>query len=212
MAPSPEERGVPSPLVTLPGAWRTSGARSEVRRGPVGNARQNGSAVVEFALVAALAVAIALAVSQFALFLFERNVVMGSLSEGARVAASSGRTVVDGERSARKLMRESLGGRLAVAVAVRGDLEGGMVVLRADGTLPSLVPGVPGLRVHLGATMHKEEELAERSPDRTAVGEEPVGVDPGGSGESFALGGAVVGRHRVASLGPRRLDRGGEDR
>jgi hypothetical protein len=205
-----------------------------VQRGPVGNARQNGSTVVEFALVAPLAVAIALAVAQFALFLFERNVVMGSLSEGARVAASSGRTVVDGERSARKLMRESLGGRLAMAVAVRGDLEGGMVVLRADGTLPSLVPGVPGLRVHLGATMHKEEELRELSPDPTAVGEDlvrvdrtaakdPASLDRGdavaGSGAELAdpsggppVGGAVVTRHRVASLGQRRLDRGGEDR
>jgi hypothetical protein len=153
---------------------------------------------VEFALVAPLAVAIALAVAQFALFLFERNVVMGSLSEGARVAASSGRTLVDGERSARKLMRESLGGPLAVAVAVRGDVEGGMVELRADGTLPSLVPGVPGLRVHLGATMHKEEGLAALNPERTAGSEDtsgveatpredPAGVDPTGGEDPTGL-------------------------
>jgi hypothetical protein len=140
---------------------------------------------VEFALVAPLALAIALAVAQFALFLFERNVVMGSLSEGTRVAASSGRTVVDGERAARNLLRESLGGGLAVAVPVRGAIEDGIVVLHAEGTLPSFVPGVPGLKVRLGATMHKEEELsgpgAVRAPSEglpVEVGDE--GPDVGG--------------------------------
>ena len=100
----------------------------------------------------------------------ESESVMGSLSEGARVAASSGRSVVDGERAARNLMRESLGGRLAVTVAVQGDVEGGIVALRAEGTLPSFVPGVPGLRVHLGATMHKEEELTAPTAEGRAWG------------------------------------------
>ena len=35
----------------------------------------------------------------------------------------------------------------------------GLVVLRADGTLPSFVPGVPGLPVHMTAQMHEEESL-----------------------------------------------------
>jgi TadE-like protein len=148
------------------------------RRRALGLGGERGSAVVEFALVAPLAVAIALAVSQFALFLFERNVVMGSLSEGARVAASSGRTLTDGERAARRLIGESLGGRLAAAVRVRGDVEGGIVALRAEGTLPSIVPGVPGLRVHLGATMHKEEELAGLDPEGDVAVRNPAAVEP----------------------------------
>ena len=149
----------------------------------MGPGGENGSAVVEFALVAPLAVAIALAVAQFALFLFERNVVMGSLSEGARVAASSGRTLTDGERTARRLMDESLGGRLAVAVGVRGEVEGGIVALRAEGTLPSIVPGAPGLRVRLGATMHKEEELAGLDPESSVAVRNPAPVElPRGSG------------------------------
>jgi hypothetical protein len=115
--------------------------------------------VVEFALVAPLAIMVGLAVAQFALLLYVRNVVMGSLSEGARVAATSGRTIADGQRAAGNLLREALGGRIAATVPVRGAVEGGLVVLRTDATLPSFVPGLPGLDVHITAAMHKEEDL-----------------------------------------------------
>lgn len=126
--------------------------------------------MVEFALVAPLAVLLALAVAQFALFLYERNVVMGSLSEGARVAAASGRTVLDGERAAGNLLREALGGRIAAVVPIRGGVESGLVVLRADATLPSFVPGVPGLEVHMTAAMHKEEGLGVQDAPQVAPG------------------------------------------
>jgi Flp pilus assembly protein TadG len=115
--------------------------------------------VVEFALVTPLAVMVALAVAQLALFLYERNVVMGSLSEGARVAAAEGRTIADGERAARDLLRQSLGGRVAGEVPVHGVVEGDLVIVRAEGVLPSFMPVVPGLNVSMTASMHKEERL-----------------------------------------------------
>jgi hypothetical protein len=118
-----------------------------------------GSAVVEFVLVTVVAVGVALAVAQLGLFLWERNALMGSLSEGARVAASEGRTVGEGRRVAGELWRRSVGRRVAGAVSVEGAEVGGMVVLRAEGTLPSLVPGVPGLPVRMVARMSKEERL-----------------------------------------------------
>jgi Flp pilus assembly protein TadG len=121
--------------------------------------RERGSAVVEFALLMPLAVLVALAVAQLALFLYERNMVMGSLSEGARVAAAEGRTVADGERAADALLRQSLGGRLAAGVPVRGSVENGLVVMRAEGVLASLLPVVPGLDLTMAASMHKEELL-----------------------------------------------------
>ncbi len=117
--------------------------------------------MVEFALVMPLVLVLALAVAQLALFLYERNVVMGSLSEGARVAAAEGRTVADGERAAGALLRQSLGGRVAAAVPVHGAVEGGLVVMRTDGVLPSLLPVVPGLEVSMAASMHKEELLRQ---------------------------------------------------
>jgi Flp pilus assembly protein TadG len=115
--------------------------------------------VVEFALLMPLALLVALAVAQLALFLYERNVVMGALSEGARMAAVEGRTVADGERAAGALLRQSLGGRLAAGVPVQGSVESGLVVMRAEAVLPSLMPVVPGLEVSMAASMHKEELL-----------------------------------------------------
>jgi hypothetical protein len=115
--------------------------------------------VVEFAMVAPLAIVVTLAVAQFALFLYERNVVMGSLSEGARVAASTGRSISDGQLAAARLLRESLGDRFARAVVVQGAVEDGLAVLRTDAALPSFVPGLSGLRIHMTASMHREDDL-----------------------------------------------------
>jgi hypothetical protein len=115
--------------------------------------------VVEFVLVSAVAVVLALSLAQLGLFLWERNALMGSLSEGVRVAATEGRTVADGRRVAAELLRRSTGGRVADAVPIDGVEAGGLVVLRAEGTLPSFVPGVPGLPVRMTARMHEEEAL-----------------------------------------------------
>jgi Flp pilus assembly protein TadG len=127
-------------------------------RGDV-EAAEGGAAVVEFVLVSALAVLLAMSLAQLGLFLWERNALMGSLSEGARVAATQGRTVADGQRVAAELLRRSTGGRVADAVPIDGTEATGMVVLRAEGTLPSFVPGVPGLPVRMTARMHEEETL-----------------------------------------------------
>jgi Flp pilus assembly protein TadG len=120
---------------------------------------ERGSAVVEFALVAAVAVSLTLGVVQFALFLYERNVVMGAVAEGARVAASYGRGVADGERVAGTLVRQAVGDRVAATVRIEGATAGDLVVFRAAGELPSFVPGLPGLPVRMSAAMHEEERL-----------------------------------------------------
>ena len=124
-----------------------------------GRATEGGAAVVEFVLVTVVAVVLAVSLAQLGLFLWERNALMGSLSEGARVAATEGRTVADGRRLATELLRRSAGGRVAGAVPIEGAEAGGMVVLSARGTLPSFVPGVPGLPVRMTARMHQEEAL-----------------------------------------------------
>ena len=126
---------------------------------PGSRAGQRGSAVVEFVLVAVVAVVLALALAQLGLFLWERNALVGSLSEGARVAASEGRTVADGKRVAAELLRRAAGGRVASAVPIEGTEANGLVELRAEGTLPSFVPGVPGLPVRMTARMREEEAL-----------------------------------------------------
>ena len=122
-------------------------------------ARERGSAVVEFVLVSVVAVALAMSLAQLGLFLWERNALMGSLSEGARVGATEGRTAADGQRLATELLRRSAGGRVASEVPIQGVETGGQVVLSAEGTLPSFVPGVPGLPVRMTARMHQEEAV-----------------------------------------------------
>jgi Flp pilus assembly protein TadG len=122
-------------------------------------AAEGGAAVVEFVLVSAVAVVLTMALAQLGLFLWERNALMGSLSEGARVAATEDRTVDDGRRVASELLRRSAGARVADAVLIHGTDTAGVVVLRAEGTLPSFVPGVPGLPVRMTARMHEEEAL-----------------------------------------------------
>ena len=124
-----------------------------------GRASEGGAAMVEFVLVTVVAVVLALSLAQLGLFLWERNALMGSLSEGARVAATEGRTVADGRRLATELLRRSAGGQVAGAVPIQGDETGGVVVLSAEGTLPSFVPGVPGLPVRMTARMHEEQAL-----------------------------------------------------
>ena len=177
------------------GHWRAGRSRG---RKPI-RSREDGSAVVEFALVAPLAIMVALAVAQFALFLYERNVVMGSLSEGARVAATSGRTIADGQRAANNLLQEALGGRIAARVPVRGAMENGLVVLRADATLPSFVPALPGLEVHMTAAMHKEEDLGllvatrVRAP-RAGAAAQDGSLGGGPAARASASGGAAAGR------------------
>jgi Flp pilus assembly protein TadG len=128
-------------------------------RGARDPATEGGAAVVEFVLVSLVAVVLAMSLAQLGLFLWERNALMGSLSEGARVAATEGRTVADGRRLATELLRRSAGGRVASAVPIEGVEAGGVVVLSAEGTLPSFVPGVPGLPVRMRARMHEEGGL-----------------------------------------------------
>src|SRR4029450_680390 len=122
-------------------------------------AAEAGAAVVEFVLVSLVAVVLAMSLAQLGLFLWERNALMGSLSEGARGAATEGRTGgggtgADGRRRATELLRRSAGGRVAGAVPIQGVEAGGVVVLSAEGTLPSFVPGGPGLPGRVTARMH----------------------------------------------------------
>src|SRR4029450_1386532 len=100
-------------------------------------AAEAGAAGVEFVLVSLVAVVLAMSLAQLGLFLWERNALMGSLSEGARVAATEGRTVADGRRLATELLRRSAGGRVASAVPIQGVEAGGGGGLAAGGELPA---------------------------------------------------------------------------
>ena len=114
--------------------------------------------MAEFSLVAALALTITLALLQLAIYLYQRNVVMTALSEGARVAATSGRDPADGRKATCTLLGQAIGDRCErIQVTVRE--HDGLIVLTAAGTLPGYLPMVPDLPIRLSAVMHDEDEL-----------------------------------------------------
>ena len=86
---------------------------------------------------------------------------IGVIGEGTcskRTAALARRVGAAVGRAGAVLLSGGRGG--VMEAASRGAAEvGGVVVLRAEGTLPSFVPGVPGLPVRMVARMSKEEGL-----------------------------------------------------
>jgi hypothetical protein len=162
-----------------------------------------------------VAVALALAVAQLGLFPWERNVLLGSLSEGARVAATYGRGVGDGERAAGTLVRQAVGGRLAAAVRVAGREEGDLVVF-----LALLVPLVYAMVVmadvqramlatsgaarevgRVYVTAASREEAGVRAKRAYAEVLASYGLRPGRSGDRLALSAACPGRGSAACAG-----------
>lgn len=70
----------------------------------------DGNALVEFVLVSALVIALAMGVIQLALTLHARNMMISAASEGARLAATNDRGPQDGIERTQWLLSESLGG------------------------------------------------------------------------------------------------------
>jgi hypothetical protein len=125
---------------------------------------EDGNAVVEFTLVGTIVVLLVLSVAQVAVYLWQRNVLMGSLSEGARVGAAQGRTPAEGQQRAAALIREA-GGRGLAGLQITGSEQGDLVVIQAQGELrPVMLPLFPTVPVQMTASMHKEESLVGRVP------------------------------------------------
>lgn len=127
-----------------------------------GHAAERGMAAVEFSLLAAPVVLVMLLVAQMALLLYQRNVVLTAVAEAARVAATAGRGPADGRAAACRLLATTIGDR-CTTLRLSVVEEGPFVVARAGGTLPSAISGL-GLRVHLTARMHDEDDLAHAPP------------------------------------------------
>ncbi len=102
--------------------------------------RERGSAVVEFALVAPLLVAVALAVMQIALTLHVRSTLTAAAAEGARVAALAGSQLSTGERRARELLDGNLAASVVSSVHATRLVEHGIVMtrVRIEARLPLL--------------------------------------------------------------------------
>jgi Flp pilus assembly protein TadG len=86
----------------------------------------DGSAVVEFTLVAILLTVLFLGVLQLGLALHVRNTLTASAAEGARYAANADREPQDGVAVTRQLIRESLADSFARDVTSGSEIVGGV--------------------------------------------------------------------------------------
>jgi Flp pilus assembly protein TadG len=102
--------------------------------------RARGSAVADFALVAALLTLLFVAVVQVAVVLHVRNTLVDCASEGARYGALADRTPEAGAQRARELITADLSARFARDVAAGRERFAGLdtVVVRVRAPLPVL--------------------------------------------------------------------------
>lgn len=103
-------------------------------------ADDRGSAVVGFALIAPLLLALALAVVQVALTMHVRTTLVSAATEGARAAATAGSTAAIGEHRTRMLLERTLAGELVESVDVRAEVHRGarLVAVEVGARLPLL--------------------------------------------------------------------------
>lgn len=97
-----------------------------------------GSAVVEFALVVPLLLALALAVLQVALVLHVRATLTSAAAEGARAAALAGADPSAGVRRARYLLSQNVASSIVTGVTARSTRIDGLPVIavQIDATVP----------------------------------------------------------------------------
>jgi hypothetical protein len=134
-------------------------APPQARRRPLPRSPLCGATLPEFALTFPLLLLVLLAVLQFALVVHARQVVTAAAQEGARVAATEGRTPQEGEAYAAALLRAGLGApaaTFAIAVAYEPP-SGDTTIASISGTYPLTVP-LPGGGVPLRATARMRTE------------------------------------------------------
>jgi Flp pilus assembly protein TadG len=119
---------------------------------------EDGSAVAEFVLVAALVLALFLGVVQVALALHVRALVVDAAAEGARVAARADRDLGAGTQRTRALLGTSLGARYGQDVAARHTMWDGLPVVEVTVRAPLPVVGILGPTGALTARGHALEE------------------------------------------------------
>lgn len=98
--------------------------------------RQDGSAVVDFVLVAVLVSVLAAGLLQLGLALHVRNTLTWAASEGARAGARVGASPDAGAQRCRELIAASLSPAYAEDVRVTRTLDGGVAVVEVQVTAP----------------------------------------------------------------------------
>ena len=106
--------------------------------------RDDGSAAVDFVLVAGLTTVLFMAVVQLTLGLHVRNTLVDCAGEGARYAARADRSLADGEQRTRELIATALAPSFAGEVSARVVVRGGVDVVEVQVRAPLPVIGLIG--------------------------------------------------------------------
>jgi Flp pilus assembly protein TadG len=124
-------------------------------------ARDDGSAVAEFTLVAALLTVLTLSVLQLGIALHVRNTVHDAAAEGARFGALADNTPADGVARTRVLIAEAIGSGYAGDVTVSTGAWNGhpVVTVTVRTTLPVL--GLIGVERALEVSGHAPVETLD---------------------------------------------------
>ena len=111
---------------------------------------ESGQSTVELALAMPLVLCVLIGAVQFALVHHAQQVASTAASEGARLAASEGRTLMDGAVRAHVLLEAGLG-RHGDGFRVSARERAGSVAVTAAGSYPLFIPWVRDLAVPVEA-------------------------------------------------------------
>ena len=140
---------------------------AQAERRQSGAARDRGSAIPEFVMVAALLLFVAMGVFQLGLALYVRNTLISAASEGARYGARADASPGDGVARTEALITTSLDASFAQDVsAARSVTAAGVrvVEVRVSAPLPVIGPvGPSGLLTVSGRAFSEEQVVAGAS-------------------------------------------------
>lgn len=119
--------------------------------------------MVELAIVMPVLLLVLLGAVQFALVFHARNVTVTAVQEGARHAASEGRSAGDGQVRALSVLESGLGARSdRFNVSAQEDTE--TVVVRAEGDYPLIIPWFGSSSISISATSEVRKEGFRSGP------------------------------------------------
>lgn len=125
-------------------------------------AGDDGSSPAEFVLVGALLTVVVLAIVQFAIVVYVRNVVHDAAVEGAYTAALADHDPVTAESRTRELIARALGEDLNAVVIVREEASASGPVVRLEVVVRLPLAGLLGIPNGLEVIAHAPRESFDR--------------------------------------------------
>jgi hypothetical protein len=125
---------------------------------------EKATATVETALSFPIILMVAIGLVQFAIYWHAQDVVTAAVQDGARVAASDGRTLTDGVNYAQTLLNAGLGPS-AQGMQVKAIDGGDAVAVQAQGQLRLIIPWIADAKLPLGAQSIVSKEKFRAGPN-----------------------------------------------